>query len=213
MTQEIKPWAAKPFELICHAEVHFQRGLDSDKRLSLISFDNSIEVSVAAYLALKPKHRGGRKHDDIDVKKVLDKYPTRLQFFFDENSRRGLPIYVEQDDILWYHDNRNDHYHSAGYGVPATDTLNGIRKAAIWIFSVLFETPDAEKLLLELVDAAKSFEPIIKSEYVKLDFTDISAVASDTTKAAVLASASLAGGWDEKNEFDMAVIKRLADGF
>ena len=38
-----KPWANKPFELIIHAEIHFQRGDDYDKRLALISFDNSVE--------------------------------------------------------------------------------------------------------------------------------------------------------------------------
>ena len=43
---ELEPWKKKPFELIFHAEVHYRRGDDYDRRLALISFDNSIEISI-----------------------------------------------------------------------------------------------------------------------------------------------------------------------
>jgi hypothetical protein len=53
----LPPWAKRPFELLYHAEIHFQKGSDYDKRLSVISFDNSIEVSITTYLSLKPMQR------------------------------------------------------------------------------------------------------------------------------------------------------------
>lgn len=46
-----KPWVRKAFELLFHAESHFRTGTDYDKRLALISFDNSIEVSISIYLS------------------------------------------------------------------------------------------------------------------------------------------------------------------
>ena len=36
-----------------HAEIHYRKGSDYDRRLALISFDNSIEVSIATYLSLR----------------------------------------------------------------------------------------------------------------------------------------------------------------
>jgi hypothetical protein len=50
----LPPWADGPFELIVHAEMHLRKGEDFDRRIALISFDNSIEVSITTYLTLHP---------------------------------------------------------------------------------------------------------------------------------------------------------------
>ena len=42
----IKPWAVGPFEMLYHAETHFLKGEDFDRRIALISFDNAIEVAI-----------------------------------------------------------------------------------------------------------------------------------------------------------------------
>ena len=63
----LPPWAKRPFELLYHAEIHFQKGSDYDKRLSVISFDNSIEVSITTYLSLKPMQRADKHYKKEDI--------------------------------------------------------------------------------------------------------------------------------------------------
>jgi hypothetical protein len=59
----LQPWAIGPFELILHAEGHLRNGDDFDRSIALISFDNSIEVSISTYLSLHPLLRGNRNYD------------------------------------------------------------------------------------------------------------------------------------------------------
>ena len=53
----LPPWANGPFELLVHAEEHLRAGDDFDRRIALIGFDNAIEITIAAYLSLKPIQR------------------------------------------------------------------------------------------------------------------------------------------------------------
>jgi len=112
--QELKPWAARPFELIFHAEIHYRRGSDYDRRLALISFDNSIEVSITTYLSLNPIQRGNRQYPRKNVEKWISNYHSKLDFFALEIRKRGLPEYKEKAEIVWYHDQRNEQYHGKG---------------------------------------------------------------------------------------------------
>ena len=45
-------WAVGPFELLVHAEEHFRRADDIDRRLAVIGFDNAIESGITTYLSL-----------------------------------------------------------------------------------------------------------------------------------------------------------------
>ena len=65
---------------------------------------------------------------------------------------------VEKADIIFYHQNRNDQYHSGGAGVPELHKLEGIREAAIWVFSILFDVADTDAILREKVEAEKRKE-------------------------------------------------------
>lgn len=73
----LKPWMVKPFELILHGDVHRLRGTDYDKRLSLISFDNSIEVSITAYLSLSSS---AEKYDRKTIKNWLRNFQKSSTF-------------------------------------------------------------------------------------------------------------------------------------
>ena len=64
----LKPWAKGPFELILHAEIHLRKGDDYDRRLALISFDNSIEVAISTYLSLSQISKSTENtHDDASL--------------------------------------------------------------------------------------------------------------------------------------------------
>ena len=213
MTLELKSWTRKAFELLFHAESHLRGGSDYDKRLSLISFDNSIEVSISIYLSLNPIQRGNRHYPTEDVKKWLNNYHTRLEFFSEEIGRRGLPERKDTPSIVWLHEQRNDLYHGSSGGVPEMQTLQEIRYTAIWIFSVLFERTDIESLLNDALEAKEIIEPIIPNEYTKPKMADLSIPAINSEQTSAIMIASIAGKWDEGNSADMEIIRRLANGF
>jgi hypothetical protein len=209
----LKPWVVRPFELIHHAETHYRIGNDYDRRLALISFDNSIEVSISTYLSLNPIQRGKRQYDKKDVTIWLFNFHSKLDFFLQEIIKRGLPVYKEKDVIVWYHDQRNDCYHGVGFGVPEKETLDGIRQTALWVFSVLFETPDVEAILEASISSCDKDRPSIPDNFVVPHDIKLPEMHSDPNQAKVLAIATLLGKWDESNESDLEIIRRLADGF
>lgn len=184
----LPPWANEPFELMVHAETHLQMGDDFDRRISLISFDNAIEVAIATYLALHPVQRGGRTYAVNDVKKWTENYHTKLEFFGTELVRRNLSWVVEKPYIIWVHDQRNVQYHGSRKGTPGIDVLTIARDAALWIFSVLFDTQDTETALEKAVrdkapdpppNREKHFDIVIDELYGEFDIGDYSYSASD----------------------------------
>ena len=135
----LTPWALGPFEIILHAEMHYRDGDDLDRRIAIVSFDNAIELSIHTYLSLHPIQRGGRKYQKTDVEKWLANFHSKVEFLISEVTTRGLPIVCDLAKFVWYHDVRNGQYHVGGATVPQARELEGIREAAMWVFSVLFE--------------------------------------------------------------------------
>ena len=213
MIATLKPWARKSFELIFHAESHWRSGTDYDKRLALISFDNAIEVSISIYLDLNPIQRNNKSYDKKDVQTWLYNYHSKLDFFSQEISRRGLPEYKGKDHIVWLHEQRNELYHGSSGGVPALETVEDIRGTALWVFSVLFEIADVESLLNAELDDSDKAEPVLRNKYAKPEMADLTVLELDPKKMSALAAATFAGKWDEDNQADMQIIRRLSDGF
>lgn len=147
MSNSLKPWAYGPFELLLHAEMHLRAGEDFDRRIALISFDNAIEVAITTYLSLNPIQRQNRSYQKTQVEQWLNNYYTKIDFFMLEIQQRALTIECEKADIVWYHDVRNDQYHGGGAAIPQARDLQGARKAALWIFTVLFDVTDIEQLI------------------------------------------------------------------
>jgi len=142
----LKPWAYGPFELIVHAEEHRKGGSDFDKRIALIGFDNSIEASITTFLQLHPLQRQGIQYPKQQTEKWLANYHTKLDFFEDFILTLNETVEITRDEIIWYHQLRNELYHSGNGMVPEERSINGIRQAALWVFSKLFNV-DSEVLL------------------------------------------------------------------
>ena len=148
----LPPWTSGPFELIVHAEIHLREARDFDRRIALISYDNAIEIAITTYLGLNPLQRGGREYPREDVDRWLRNYHTKLDFFEKELQTRGIACRVDMSHIIWAHDARNEQYHGGSKGgIPDQRTLAIARTSAIWIFSVLFDVPDAEDALEQAV--------------------------------------------------------------
>lgn len=144
---KLKPWAVGPFELIKHAEGHLRGGGDLDKRMALIGFDNAIEASIITFLSLNPSQRSGRKFDRANVDRWLRNFHSKLEFL--EHyvvSLCEMTMLVGRDEIIYYHQLRNELYHNGNGFVPAEAHLLGAREASTWVFDTLFNA-DSEKIL------------------------------------------------------------------
>lgn len=143
----LHPWAYGPFELLFHAEDHYRGTGDFDRRIALISFDNAVEVAITTYLSLHPIQRGNRTYKKDDVEKWMRNYHSKLDFLDEELKSRSLPWAVEKSYIIYAHEHRNEQYHGGSKGTPEKHVLKIIRSAALWIFGVLYEVPDPDKVL------------------------------------------------------------------
>ena len=86
-----------------------------------------------------------------------------------EIQERALAVECEKADIVWYHDVRNVQYHGGAATIPQARELQGIKKAACWIFSVLFDVPDVEQLIeSQVMQRLNQDTPPRTSEYDKL---------------------------------------------
>lgn len=147
MIRQLKPWAYGPFEVLLHAELHYRLGEDFDRRIAMIGFDNAIEVAITTYLSLHPIQRGNRQYMKADVERWLNNYHTKVDFFFQECVTRSVAAVGQPDEIVWYHEVRNGQYHVGGATVPQRRELDGVRAAALEVFAVLYDVPDAEAQL------------------------------------------------------------------
>lgn len=157
--RELKPWAYGPFDILLNAEMHYRLGEDFDRRIAMVGYDNAIEVSVATYLNLHPIQRGDRSYATVDVDRWLSNYHTKVDFFFVECAKRGVTAVTEKDVIIWFHQVRNGQYHGAGAMVPQKRQLDGVRAAALEVFSILFEELDVSSLLEQHIAAASPLPP------------------------------------------------------
>jgi len=128
-----------PFELVRHAHGHLVAGNDTDRRIALIGFDNAIEVCVDVFLRLHPRQRGGLEFERDRVDKAGRNYFTKLEFLDEHVAKQGIKLKVPFEAVLWYHQLRNELYHSGNGMVPEILVVEGSRDAAISVFAALFQ--------------------------------------------------------------------------
>jgi hypothetical protein len=145
--EPIEPWIYGLLELMKHAGEHQQANGEFDRRLALIGYDNAIEVSVSTYLQIHLTQRSEITYQKEQVDKWLKNYPSMLDFFFDEFVvTSGQTSDITKQTVTHYHNLRNDLYHKGKALVPTERDIKGAREAAIYIFSILFNT-NGEELL------------------------------------------------------------------
>ncbi len=159
------PWANGPFELLVHAEGHLRKGDDFDRRMALISFDNAIDVAITTYLTLHPIQRGNREYKGEDVGRWLKNYHSKLEFLEIELTTRSIPWDVPKSYVVWAHGQRNEQYHGGSKGIPEKKVLATIRRAALWVFGVLYEVADVENLIEAAIAADTPPHPVRRPEY------------------------------------------------
>ena len=140
-----KPWTKGPFELISHAATHMDGDSDFDRRMALISLDNAIEVSIRTFLHLHPQQRKGLRYKPDQIQAWKANFHSLLEFLYDEHSKgTTVPSAASKGNVIFYHDLRNEMYHSGNGLVPEEDFVLGACNAAVWIFCRLFEVDQGE---------------------------------------------------------------------
>ena len=66
---------------------------------------------------------------------------------------------VDRGTLIWSHDYRNDQYHGGRKGIPDQHVLAEVRRAALWIFSLLLDVPDPEDVLASAVAGLADVPP------------------------------------------------------
>lgn len=135
----IPPWAHGPAEVFRHADDHYGRPDDTDRRLALIGFDNSIEVCVDTFVGLNPRNRGGYQIPKTDKVTILWSFHSKVEFLERYAAEKGIDLGEGLvDAIVWYHDLRNELYHSGNGMTPERRHLVDAREAARKVFRALF---------------------------------------------------------------------------
>ncbi len=156
----LQPWARGPFELIRHANEHLQAGGDTDRRVAIIGFDNAIEVCIDVFIRLHPKLRDGVELTKEEVEKATRNYHTKIEFLDKYMESQKLSVAVPIEAIVWYHQLRNELYHSGNGMVPEIHVLEGARSAAITVFHALFKVDILTMLGEKPIKPSKPSEPI-----------------------------------------------------
>lgn len=145
---DLKPWMRGPFELIRHADGHLNDKGDTDRRIALIGFDNAIEVSIDVFVRLHPKLRGGLEIPRAEVETAQRNYHTKIEFLDSHVQSQQIPLSIPVAEIVWFHQLRNELYHSGNGMVPEEHVILGARSAALAVFRALFNV-DISSLLAD----------------------------------------------------------------
>ena len=111
---------------------------------------------MTTYLTLNPIQRGNRQYPKEKCEGWLRNFHTKLDFIDEEPVARALTRKVERSHIIWAHDHRNEQYHGGKKGTPELDVLEIARSAALWIFGLLFDVPNAERIVVEVAQPKPS---------------------------------------------------------
>ena len=204
--EQFMPWMQKPYEYIFHAETHYKDNSDYSKRMSYISFDNAIEVTINTFIHLHTKPKGKKIFEKKEIKET-ESYFQKLELFEKYIRSEDLPITWDKEKINYYHEQRNHLYHDSNLSSPDSGELNRIRLITFWIFSVLFDIADIEDILNNAIEKAELQCPKIPEEYVK---PIISSIKQEHETPLFIAS--ILGGWDENSQGDNEIIKEVENG-
>jgi hypothetical protein len=104
----IPPWASGPGEILLHAYELLQRDSDRNRRLAMLSVDNSVELMLKAYLHLP--RRATSLEVPLQERKEADRsFPALLDVM--EKYARAKLTGLSLSEIEWYHGLRNQLYH------------------------------------------------------------------------------------------------------
>jgi len=150
------PWASGPGELLQHGLNLLKTDSDSNRRIAMISIDNSVELMVKTYLGL-PQRINQLKIPRREYQEICESFPSLLDAL--EKYASDKIAGINLGEIEWYHRLRNELYHQ---GNGLTVEKNNVTVYAE-LANILFEKLFGEKLV-----ETKDFSSVLLGEFMSL---------------------------------------------
>jgi len=194
--RSLQPWTRGPFELIRHADSHARDADDTSRRIALIGFDQAIEVAVDVFVRLDPLQRGQRQIGREEQERVRLNFREKLAFLDRLAAETGRPLGVSVPVMIFYHQIRNEMYHSGNGVTPETRVVEGARAAAIATFNALF-SEDIEPMLSSPRSSGEALSGRAVQGALPLVSPSSTSGSTDRTEAATLLLQALVEFEDE----------------
>jgi hypothetical protein len=167
------PWSSGPGEILQHGFSLLHKDSDTNRRLAMLSIDNSVELMIKTYLGL-PKRVTGLNISRAKYAEFSESFPKLLDAIdeFASDKLGGIDL----GEIEWYHRLRNQLYHQGNGLTVELDKVVVYAELAKLLFKNLFDN-DLE------VDDHEGHERLIGgflSAWVQLEQT-VQAIASRTS--------------------------------
>jgi hypothetical protein len=134
MTQH--PWASGTSEILQHGLSLLRKDSDTNRRLALLSIDNSVELAIKTYLSLPRRATNinlGRK----EYLEISESFP-RLLDALEQHAAEKLEE-IDLSDIEWFHRLRNELYHQGNGPTVEKTKVENYSELAKLLFRNLFE--------------------------------------------------------------------------
>jgi hypothetical protein len=132
---ERQPWASGPGEILKHGLILLADDSDVNRRLALISIDNSVELMIKTYLGL-PERVTGIKIARRELSELSQSFPSLLDGL--ERYATAKLTGVNLGEIEWYHRLRNELYHQGNGLTVERDKVEIYSELAKVLFKNLF---------------------------------------------------------------------------
>jgi len=159
-----QPWAAGPKEILEHGISLLRKDSDKNRRLSLLSVDNAVELTIKTYLGL-PKRINGISVPRKDFAEFSESFPKLLDAL--EQYAADKIAGIDLGEIEWFHRLRNQLYHQGNGLTVDRDKVDIYSELAKLLFESLFEEEltfspeDQHQLLGEFLASWVTFERMI----------------------------------------------------
>lgn len=160
------PWLSGCYELLEHGIEHFLNDTEFDRRLSMISIDNALELAVKTYISRNLRVLNIKRKDYDNIKRDFSKL---LSFIL-----KIAPLKINEQElssIEHYHELRNNLYHE-GIGMSVNkEIVKSYSEEVISLISKLYEV-DLRNLIkkLEIFRYIKKFK-VLEKEWRNIELS------------------------------------------
>jgi hypothetical protein len=129
------PWASGPGEILRHGLTLLKQDTDTNRRLAMISIDNSVELMVKTFLGL-PTRVTGLAISRKELQEISESFPALLDAV--ERHASDKLVGIDLGTIEWYHRLRNELYHQGNGLTVERDKVEVYAELANLLFKNLF---------------------------------------------------------------------------
>lgn len=157
----LPPWASGPAEILKHGLDLLGKDSDTNRRLAMISIDNSVELMIKTYLGL-PRRVNGLQISRNAYQEFAESFPKLLDAI--ETYGKHILGSLDLGEIEWYHRLRNQLYHQGNGLTVERAKVEVYGQLAAALFESLFgvkplpQQDDSYYLLAEFISAWAFFE-------------------------------------------------------